>query len=173
MGTNRLSEEEFTEIRGNLRRSRESASGLKIHVANVNKESGVDEKSGFEIIDRKLGVTSMGRKVMRVRGGGSEGENVSDELGHEVLRLRGGVSQGSDCDSDGVPGYMQGEYGDDDRMELLRARREVEDFPVLVPTGDGSLDIGNLSRNRNEDGILSTRSARNGLMIKRGSKRML
>lgn len=53
--------------------------------------------------------------------------------GHKVLRLRGGlVSQGSDCDSDGLPGYMQGGCDENDEMELIVARREVEDFPVLV-----------------------------------------
>lgn len=41
------------------------------------------------------------------------------------------VSQESACDSDGVPGFMQ-DVSDPDSLELLRARREVEDFPILV-----------------------------------------
>lgn len=73
-----------------------------IHTANMNKKLGVEDHSGF---------TSMGLKV---------------------FRLRGGVSQGSDCDSDGVPGFMQGGFGNDyEEMELIRNRREVEDFQVL------------------------------------------
>lgn len=50
---------------------------LKIHEANVNHESGIEDNSGFAVVDRQIGVTTLGRKV---------------------LRLRGGASQGSDCD---------------------------------------------------------------------------
>lgn len=93
------------------RRRKSTELALRIFDANVNLESGIDDKSGFSVIDRRLGITSFGRKV---------------------LRLRGGASQGSDCDSDGLPGYMQNDYEGDD-MEMIQARREVEDFPMLVP----------------------------------------
>lgn len=93
--------------------------------------------------------------------------------GHQVFRLRGGVSQGSDCDSDGLPGYMQGGYGNDvEEMELIRNRREVEDFPVLVASGgdvevlqEEDMGLGAESGNNElekvfDNGILSPRSAK-------------
>ncbi|XP_074364599.1 uncharacterized protein LOC141705599 [Apium graveolens] len=77
-----------------------------------------------------------------------------------VLRLRGGMtSQGSDCDSDGVPGYMQ-DVCEDDGLELIQAQREAEDFPVLVLSGglckvlESEADL-----HFDEEGILSPRSA--------------
>ncbi|KAK1397098.1 hypothetical protein POM88_006961 [Heracleum sosnowskyi] len=42
------------------------------------------------------------------------------------------VSQGSQCDSDFVPAFMQDNVEDDDAMSLIKLRREVEDFPILV-----------------------------------------
>lgn len=125
---------------------------LKFFEANINCENGVDDKSGFTVIDRKLGVTSFGRKV---------------------LRLRGAASQGSDCDSDGLPGYMQGGCEDDDDMELILARREVEDFSLLVPEGGKKEALsaenegieGNLF-SRDEEGILTPRSAKRWVAMK-------
>lgn len=79
----------------------------------------------------------------------------------EILRLRGGVSQGSDCDSNGVPGYMQ-DYCEDDDMDLIRARREVEDFPILIAGGGIPVKEGSNIHGLNidEEGILSPRSAK-------------
>lgn len=49
------------------------------------------------------------------------------------------VSQGSDCNSDGVPGYMQDSSVD--VLEEVRLRREVEDFPIPVAGGiEGSVN---------------------------------
>lgn len=134
-----------------LERSRQATElALKIHEANINCENGVD-KSGFRVLDNNLGITSMGRKV---------------------LRLRGGASQGSDCDSDGVPGYMQGGYDDGDDMDLVYARREVEDFPLLVVNGGEDKDFyeaedaGTISKkvdpelHMDENGVLSPNSAK-------------
>lgn len=42
------------------------------------------------------------------------------------------VSQGSHCDSDGVPGFMQENCPDEEVFSEVLARREVEDFSVLV-----------------------------------------
>ncbi|MDV3191290.1 MAG: hypothetical protein Q8832_02525, partial [Candidatus Phytoplasma australasiaticum] len=47
----------------------------------------------------------------------------------------GMVSQGSDCDSDGVPDFMQ-DLSEEDGLGLINARREVEDFSVLMPSGE-------------------------------------
>lgn len=44
------------------------------------------------------------------------------------------VSQGCNCDSDGVPGFMQ-DCTEVDSLEAIKARREVEDFPILVGSG--------------------------------------
>lgn len=46
-----------------------------------------------------------------------------------MICFRGGmVSQGSDCDSDGLLRFTQGGYEDnEDAMEMIQARREVDD----------------------------------------------
>lgn len=216
-----LSQEEYIEIQKNLQRTRRSTElQLKIHSANFNKESGVEDNTGFATIDRNLGITTLGRKVMRLRGGAGVGEGdsssnlyrgtglsnlekllgarrvdshslmggstdfmlkqgdsllkeIDEKLGAllaepgldlskgaveknttNVLRLRGGASQGSDCDSDGVPGYMQGNWNEDDDMMLIRARREVEDYPILTAVGSKDDDFS-----RNDEGLLTPRSA--------------
>lgn len=198
-----LSQDEYLQIQKNLQ--------LKIHSANFNMESGVE--------DNNLGTTTLGRKVMRLRGGAGEGEGVptvnleglsnldkliasrkvdshsllggstrmmlkkGDELLKEletkfgsiqtgprrfgepvvrdttnILRLRGGVSQGSYCDSDGLPAYMEGGYEEDDGMEIIQARREVEDFPVLVAGGSSPNVYHDI--HEDSDGILSPESAK-------------
>lgn len=114
-----------------LERSRKSSElALKIHEENVKRESGVGDNSEAFVLDRNLGITSIGRRVVRLRGGAPVEKDITN-----FVRLKGGASQGSDCDSDGLPSYMQNDYDVDD-MEIIRARREVEDFPLLVPGGD-------------------------------------
>ncbi|KAK1360677.1 hypothetical protein POM88_045151 [Heracleum sosnowskyi] len=58
------------------------------------------------------------------------------------------VSQGSQCDSDFVPAFMQDDVEDDDAMSLIKLRREVEDFPILVapslstvPSSSGGIPV--------------------------------
>lgn len=104
---------------------------MKIHEANVNK--------GFKIIESTSDL--------------AEGAVVKNTT--EVLRLRGGVSQGSDCDSDGVPGYMQGDWNDDDVMKIIRTRREVEDYPILTAMGNNEDGFS-----RDNEGLLTPRSAK-------------
>lgn len=177
------------------RRRKSYELALKIFDANVNLESGVNDKSGFAVIDRRLGITTMGRKVLRLRGGASDEEGlqigdcgqyniVESSMGKiyneaedavtfkkdvEVFRLRGGMaSQGSNCDSDGVPDYMRDFYGEDD-TDILLARREVEDFPILVssdlndgkvPKEDEFPKDENVTLNRDDEGNLTPRSAK-------------
>lgn len=50
------------------------------------------------------------------------------------------VSQGSYCDEDGVPGYMQ-DFSDEDSIGKIKSRREVEDFPVPIPSSSGGIGI--------------------------------
>lgn len=128
-----------------------------------NRDSSV--KLGDALLKVTIGKSgALNSGSIRVASSLAEGVVIKNTT--DVLRLRGGVSQGSDCDSDGVPCYMQ-DYCDDVDMELIQARREVEDFPILIVGGGRKEEesSNNQDLNVDEEGNLSPRSAKRWLAM--------